>query len=88
MCESFATVAVNVAFPKLVNVAEPVTSPESVSVGSAVAVVAKETLPEPSIETEPVTAPVRLRVLAVVHVSALGWYPSVKTRLLFSYKVF
>ena len=70
---SLTTETLSVAFPRLVNVAEPVASPESVSVGSAVAVVVILTLEEPLNETEPVTAPARLIVLAVVHVSAFGW---------------
>ena len=54
---SFATVTLRVALPKLVNVAEPDASPLRVSVGSEVAVVERETLPEPSMDAEPVTAP-------------------------------
>ena len=73
LCESSATVTDNVALPRFVNVALPEASPERVSVGSAVAVVVILALPEPSHETDPVTAPVKLSVLAVVHVTAFGW---------------
>ena len=50
------------ALPRLVNVAEPDASPDSVSVGSAVAVVAIETSPRSVSVPDPVTAPVSVTV--------------------------
>ena len=72
MCESSAIVTLSVALPRLVKVAAPLASPESVSVGSAVAVVAILIFSDPSKLVLPVTAPVKAMFLAVVSLSALG----------------
>jgi len=73
---SSAIVRLRLALPKLVNVAEPVASPQIQRVGSDVAVVAMLTLPEPFTPvTEPVTAPVRLIDLPVAQVVAVSALP-------------
>ena len=41
-------------------------------------VVAKETFPLPSIDTEPVTEPVRVRVRAVAHLEAVEALPVIE----------
>ena len=73
--EFAAIVAVRVALPKLVNVAEPVTSPARVSVGSEVAVVVMLILLPPLKLALPVTAPVRAILRAVCKVVAVVALP-------------
>jgi hypothetical protein len=69
--ELAAIVAVKVALPRLVKVAEPVRSPPKVIVGSEVAVVVILRLPVPSNAAEvPVTAPVNSIVLPVANAVA------------------
>ena len=63
-------VAVSVALPKLVSVAEPERSPPKVIVGSDVAVVLMVMLPEPSKLALPVTAPDTAMLRAVVSAAA------------------
>ena len=68
-------VAVSVALPKFVSVAEPDRSPPKVIVGSDVAVVVMLTLPEPSKLVEPVTAPVSAMFRAVCNAEAVDALP-------------
>ena len=63
-------VAVSVALPKLVSVAEPERSPPKVIVGSDVAVVEMVMFPEPSKFVFPVTAPDKAMLRAVVSAAA------------------
>ena len=81
LCESSATFTFNVALPKLVNVAEPVASPDNVNIGSLVAVVVIVISDEPSNNAVPVTAPFTLIVFAIAKLVAVSALPVISLEI-------